>query len=131
MKNIVARKTRSLLTILSIFIGISAIFIFASFGLGLYTYVEEVAESSGIDKFMVQAKGSGAPGLDDTFALEEGDLKAVERTKGVSDVTAWYLNPGEIEQDSVKKYVYIGGILPEKKDIRLVESVMGVEILQG
>ncbi len=130
-KNIMARKTRSLLTILSIFIGISAIFIFASFGIGLYAYVQEVAESSGLDKFMVQAQGMGAPGLDDTFKLEESDLKEVERTKGVSEVTVWYLKAGEIEKDKAKKFVYVAGILPEKKDIRLVEAVMGVEIIKG
>ena len=110
MKNLINRKTRSLLTILSIFIGITAIFIFASFGLGLYFYVHEIAESAGIDIFMVQAKGMGAPGLDDTFKLEVKDLEAVEKTKGVATATAWYIKVGEVEKNREKKYVFIAGI---------------------
>jgi len=131
MHNVWARKMRSFLTILSILIGIAAIFIFASFGLGLYAYVQHVAESSGIDKFMVQARGFGAPGLDDTFKLTESDFKEVDRTIGVKEATAWYVKAAEIEKDKVKKYIYLAGMLPESKDIRLVEELIGVNILEG
>jgi putative ABC transport system permease protein len=112
-------------------IGISAIFIFASFGFGLYGYVNEVAESSGIDKFMVQVRGMSAPGLDDTFSLGEKDFKAVKRTQGVKEVTAWYMKPAAVEKDKVTKYVYMAGILPGQTDIEMLEDMMGVEIESG
>jgi len=131
LKNIIGRKTRSLLTILSIFLTPLAIFIFASFGIGLYAYVESVAETSGLDKFMVQARGVGAPGLDDTFSLDSSDLRTVERTIGVAEATAWYVKSGQIEFRDTKKYVFLAGILPERKDIALVEQVMGVEVIEG
>ena len=129
--NLWSRKTRSFLTILSIFIGISAIFIFASFGLGLYQYVNDIANSAGIDIFMVQAKGIGIPGLDDTFKLEEKDLKAVQRTNGVKSATAWYVKSAEVEKNNKRKYVFLAGMLPEKEDIRLVSQLMTVGIEKG
>ena len=69
LNNIAHRKTRSLLTILSIFLGISTIFIFISFGWGLYDYIDSVAAGGSSDKVMIQPKGMGGFGLDDTFYL--------------------------------------------------------------
>ncbi|MFH1316168.1 MAG: ABC transporter permease [Candidatus Woesearchaeota archaeon] len=131
LKNLWSRKMRSFLTILSIFIGISAIFIFASFGIGLYSYVGEIAAESGLDKFMVQAKGIGAPGLDNTFKLEQKDLDAISRIKGVKETSFWYLKPGQIDKDKVKKFVFLAGVGEEKTDIKLLEEMMTVKILSG
>ena len=73
LRNIWQRKARSFLTILSIFVGITTIFIFVSFGWGLYDYVNQFATGGAADKLTVQVRGQGAPGLDDTFKLEESD----------------------------------------------------------
>ena len=81
LKNLMSRKTRSFLTILSIFIGIMTVFIFVSFGLGLYNYVNTLAGESGADKLYVQAKGSGAPGIDQTFKLGDSDVEAIGKNK--------------------------------------------------
>ena len=87
LKNLLARKGRSFLTILSIFLGIATIFIFISYGLGLYFYVQDFTTGSSVDKVLVQAKGIGAPGIDDTFQLDDGDLDAVRDTLGVYEAT--------------------------------------------
>lgn len=131
IQNLYERKSRSLLTILSIMIGVASIFIFASFGLGLYNYINEIAESTGVDLFIVQARGIGAPGTDQTFRLEDKDLKAIERTQGVKMVSYWYLKPGEIEKDSVRKYVYVAGISTEPDQVKLVETMITVGIEKG
>ena len=44
LRNIAHRKGRSFLTVLSIFLGIATIFIFVSFGLGLYGYMNDLLE---------------------------------------------------------------------------------------
>ena len=62
LKNIWMRKSRSILTIVSIFIGITTIFIFISFGWGLYDYINTIATSGSADKFTVEGKGGAAPG---------------------------------------------------------------------
>lgn len=131
IENLIERKSRSFLTILSIMIGIAAIFIFASFGVGLYNYVNDIAQSSGIDKFMVQGAGMGAPGIDNTFKLEDKDFKAIERTKGIKQVSAWYMKPAEVIQKDIRKYVFVAGIRSDPADIKMLEDMMGVEIAQG
>jgi len=131
LKNLWLRKARSFLTVLSIMIGISAIFIFASFGLGLYKYVEDIASESGVDIFWVQGKGNSAPGLDDSFKLEDKDLRAVDRTNGVEIATGMYVKVAEVEKDRVKRYVYLMGYSDEREEIKLVESLMTVKMEKG
>lgn len=131
LRNLWARKSRSFLTVLSILIGITAIFIFASFGLGLYGYVNEIAEKSGIDKFIIQVNSLGAPGLDDSFVLDDSDLKAVEKTKGVKEAVYFYMKPGKIEKNKEIKYVFLIGHSPDTRDIKLVEELMTVDIEKG
>jgi len=113
LKNLWSKKSRSLLTILSILIGIATIFIFISFGWGLYDYTNSFATTSTADKIIIQAKGSGAPGLDTTFKLTEDDLKAVEKSAGVYEATGAYLKVAEITQNSEKKYIFITTIDPK------------------
>lgn len=131
VKNLVKRKTRSLLTILSIFIGIVMIFIFISFGWGLSDYVNTIASESGADKFIVQAKGVGAPGIDQTVKLFDDDVEAVEKTKGVAELAAYYFRSFEVEKDGKKVYVYgiahNGENLPKQLMIEL-NSISGIEV---
>jgi len=71
LNNLKHRKGRSFLTIFSILVGIATIFIFISYGYGLYDYTNSFATGSSADKLMITAKGVGTPGLDDTFKLTE------------------------------------------------------------
>ena len=50
LKNLAKRKLRSGLSILSILIGITAIFALVSFGLGIQLYMDTLAEEAGADK---------------------------------------------------------------------------------
>jgi len=114
LRNLWQRRARSMLTIMSIFIGIAAIFIFVSFGLGLQNYIEEFTTGTSADKIAVIPKGIGAPGLDDAFALTEDDLEAVERSSGVYEASGIYSKPVEIVQSDTKKYVFLMGYDPAK-----------------
>ena len=78
LRNLKTSKDRSLLTIFSILIGIATIFIFISFGLGLYKYVDDLSSSSSVDKILIQAKGSAAPGSDKSFILTDKDINAIK-----------------------------------------------------
>ena len=128
LRNLAHRKGRSFLTILSIFIGIATIFIFISFGLGLYTYMNEFMEGSSADKVIIQAEGIGAPGLDTTFKLEDKDLRAVEKTAGVYEASGAIFKVAEIEFRNEKKYVFIMGYDPRNP---LVMDIGDVEIGEG
>lgn len=114
LKNLAYRKSRSFLTILSIFIGITTIFVFVSYGMGLYTYIEDVTTGSSSNKILVQAKGVGAPGLDDAFKLTEEDLEEVEKTSGVYEVSGVYFKPAKVQQKDTVKYVFLTAYNPKK-----------------
>lgn len=121
LKNLWIRKSRSFLTLVSIFIGIATIFIFVSFGLGLYGYIGEMASGGTADKFMVMGKGGGSPGMSE-IKMSENDLKTVQGTKGVIDAEGYFMKVVEIEQDTTKKYVFSAGINPKSMN-ELMESM--------
>ena len=114
LKNLYQRKSRSLLTIISIFVGIMTIFVFISFGLGLYNYVNEFTTDSSADKIIIQAKGIGAPGLDTTFALTDDDLRVIEKTSGVYEASGASFKVVEVEKGGIKKYTFMIGYDPAK-----------------
>ena len=129
LNNIKKSKARSILTILSIFVGIATIFIFVSFGWGLYDYIDEVTSSSSADKLLIQPKGGGGvPGLDNTFRLLEDDLGVIENTAGIYEATGIHMGVGEIEQDDSKKYVFIMSYDP---DLPMIMELSDIEIVKG
>ena len=86
IESIKTRKARSFLTMLSIFLGITTIFIFVSFGLGLYSYTQGIVTGSSANKIIIQPKG-GVFGNAGTFKLDDNDLKAIEKSAGVIKAT--------------------------------------------
>jgi len=113
LRNLKHRKARSILTIVSIFIGITAIFVFVSFGWGLYDYVNKFTTGTSVDKILIQPKGTGPPGLDTTFALTEKDLEAVRKTSGVYEASGVYSKAAEVQLDNTKKYVFLNAYDPD------------------
>ncbi len=131
-KNLMNRKLRSALTIISIFVGISTIFIFVSFGLGLFTYINDISSDIGTDKLIVQARGIGAPGSDDTFRLEESDIETLEKTRGVENAAAMAFTGAEVEKGDQTKYVYVVSLpVEDKDDLDLSMSLMTVDLMEG
>jgi putative ABC transport system permease protein len=128
LKNLWNRKMRSFLTVVSILVGITTIFIFISFGWGLYNYTNELTSSSSADKVLIQAKGIGVPGLDDTFQLTNKDLDAIKNTRGVFEATGMYFKVGEIEKNDERVYGFVAGYNPE---IPLMMDVFNIGIEKG
>jgi putative ABC transport system permease protein len=127
LKNLWMRRSRSFLTLVSIFIGITTIFIFVSFGWGLYDYINEMASSGSADKITVQGKGVGAPGTS-TVKITDDDLDVIEKTKGIYEVTGIYFKAAEITQKTTKKYTYLIGMDPESE---MMSELINVDIIQG
>ena len=130
-KNLMKRKTRSFLTILSIFIGITTIFIFISFGLGLYDYVNQLSSETSADKFIVQARGMGAPGTDTTFKLVDDDLEAVKKTKGVKEAQGLYFKVVQVNFNDETKYTYAIGFIPTPQNQKMFYEMGGQKIVKG
>tara|TARA_Y100000310_G_scaffold336884_1_gene422566 strand:- start:8801 stop:10018 length:1218 start_codon:yes stop_codon:yes gene_type:complete len=126
------RKLRSVLTIISIFIGITAIFTLVSFGQGLSSYVEDIAEQMGTDKLIIQPRGFGfgGPPLDSNVRLDKRDSDFVEKVNGVSEATGMYVLSGEIEFEDVKKFAYTFGS-DFKEHRKLIDELYTLKIEQG
>ena len=128
VKNLWNRKSRSLLTVFSILVGIATIFIFLSFGLGLYDYVDEVTASGSANKIVIQPKGISPMGLDDSFELTEDDLEAVEKTTGVYDVAGAGFEIAKVDQGKETKYVFLTSYNPKKP---LIMDIFNTEMAKG
>ena len=69
-RNLRKKKTRSLLTIVGIFLAIFTIFVLMSLSVGLNEGIEEQFRLLGTDKFFVQPRGSIAAGVDKSASVE-------------------------------------------------------------
>ncbi len=129
LRNLNQRKGRSALTVFSVLIGIATIFIFISFGYGLYNYTEELASGSSADKIMVQpASAMGSMSIDDTFKLTEDDVDAIESAAGVHEATGVYMKSAEIKFSKESDYNLLIGYDPK---IPLVMDIADIGIFSG
>ncbi len=119
LKNILMKKTRSFLTILSILIGIAAVYALMSFGLGIQHYITNLAFESGADKLFVMAKGLGAPGTDPNFFLTKEDINFLEKKQGVKEILPVYIAPVQVKFNKERKFAFLSGFDVSKTDLML------------
>ena len=129
LQNLMHRKMRSWLTVLSILIGVMAVFALVSFGLGIKNYMDVLAQQAGTDKLFIYAKGAAAPGSDDNFVILKDELDFVAKINGVKQVTGMYAKTVSVSFKKQKKYTYVLGMDMSKADFIL--EAMNVEIIQG
>ena len=129
LQNLRKRKLRSFLTVLSILIGITAIFALLSFGIGIQRYVDNIADQSGRNKLFVQSKGIGAPGTDANFFLSKDDVDFIAKMNGVDHIVGMYSKAAEIKSDKEKKYVFVMGM--DAKEIPFVEETFATMTVKG
>ncbi len=124
------RKTRTFLTTLSVIIGIMAIFALVSFGQGLSKFVDTLAEDMGVDKIIVQPKGSNI--IPDSYFSEE-ELDFIKKIKGVDAASAMIYESAKVRPDerTRPRYVTVVGMPTSTKEKMIVEQVMTVEIEEG
>ena len=128
LRNLNKRKGRSFLTVFSILVGIATIFIFISFGLGLYNYTNSFTTGSSANKLLITAKGVGIPGMSDTVILNDTDLKVVQRSAGVEKASGVYYGAAKLEKGGQVKYGYLVSYDPKDPILR---QVFGIGIANG
>ncbi|MEK6984517.1 MAG: ABC transporter permease [Nanoarchaeota archaeon] len=129
LQNLRKRKLRSALTIISILIGITAVFALLSFGIGIQKYVDALADEAGRDKLFIQAKGIGAPGIDENFFLSKDDVDVVGKIKGVDEIVGMYFKAAEIKYNEQKKFYFVSGANIDKLDF--IEETFSIKIIKG
>ncbi len=134
LSNLWDRKMRSSLTIISILIGITAIFALVSFGQGLNWYIDEFGQEMGTDKIFLMPGGgfTNAPGTSNIL-FSEDEIDFVRKISGVDEVTGMYIVSGKVKyKDYMEKYPYVIGLSVESDEKRLVEEMFGgIEIMDG
>ena len=84
--NVIKRRARSLLTILSVLIGVTSIFVLISFGQGLVGYVDDLSQEMGNDKLIVQSKGFGiGTSIENNVMFRDKDVNFLEDSFGVDE----------------------------------------------
>ena len=127
LRNLRQNKGRSILTIFSIMAGIATIFIFISFGYGLYNYTNELTTSSSADKVMIMPKTAGGFGAVDGIIVNESDVNEVKKAAGIYDATGLYYDAALIKQDKNQKYTFLIGYDPSKDFVMEMFNVGAVE----
>lgn len=128
LRNIKNRKTRNFFTILSIFIGITTIFIFFSFGLGLYGYIGKLTTSSSADKIIIQPSGGALNLFASNVKFTDNDIKAIEKVPGVLEVSGSYFKTVEVRSQDKKIYALLMSYEPKKPILR---EALNIEIFKG
>jgi putative ABC transport system permease protein len=132
LRNMTYRKTRSVLTIVSVFIGIIAIFVLISFGQGLVAYINEISQQMGDDKLIIQPKGGffGAPPIDSHVRMRQRDVNFVEQIDGIEEAVGVYYTTTPVEVNDKQKYVYVQGVnLKDGKE--LINELYNLKIEAG
>ena len=127
--NLTHRKVRTYLTIIGIFIGISAVVSLVSLGNGLNMAIEEQMSKVGGDKLIISPK-SAFQGLPGAASLAEDDMKVISKVNGVMETTPERFRTAAISHDRDQIFYYVVG-LPEDNSQDLLIETAGVEIIEG
>ncbi len=124
ISNLWNRKLRSFLTILSILIGITAIFALSSFGLGIKYYIEDLSKKMGTDKVMIMPKDYITAMGESNVEFTEDDVDFLKKIRGVDEATGMMMSSCKVKFKDYKEiYPYLAGISTDTKERILVEEM--------
>ncbi len=130
IKTFRARKLRSWLTMIGIFIGIAAVVSLVSLGQGLQKAIGDLFNQMGTDKIMVTA-GSAFMGLSvGGIELKEGDLNVIKKVSGVDLAGGYIYKFAQMKFKDQTKYTYVIGY-PLDESRRLIAEVAYFKISEG
>ncbi|AOV94476.1 hypothetical protein AQV86_00950 [Nanohaloarchaea archaeon SG9] len=129
-RNIFRRKRRTVLTVIGIFIGISAVVALVSLGQGLESSIQQEFQSIGGNKIFVNPGGSLTSGGEEAKPLTDQDLEAMRSTRGISRAEgALFMNTGVSVGEQTEFLPVIG--IPANENIDLVMESWAMEIGEG
>jgi putative ABC transport system permease protein len=133
-KNIKRRGLRSWLTLLGIFIGVTAVVALISLGNILQLAVSSQLGLDTNEFITVQAgglSGYGPPGSNVVDPLREDDANAIERLGSAKNTIKRNMVSTKIEFNEIIDYKYAGSLPNNKKDLDLVYAQRGLDIFEG
>lgn len=136
LDGIAHRKLRSYLTIIGVFIGITAVVVLISLGQGLEKYIDRQFEKVGGDRIIVSPGGggfsSGPPGGSLVSAkLGEGDLEVVKRVRGVDKAMGVVMSVASVEYANKRIYASVIGVSTDPENKRFLEDADYASLREG
>jgi putative ABC transport system permease protein len=127
--NLRRRKLRSWLTMIGIFIGISAVVALISLGQGLENAINEQFESLGSDIIFVEERGLQGPpgsGTSQFTKLTTRDIDVIKKVNGVQNAAGLLVKTGKIESKDEIQFTFVWGI-PLDEDEKGIVNFFDVE----
>jgi putative ABC transport system permease protein len=120
-RSIIHRKMRSWLTVIGVFIGITAVVALISIGLGLeQTINEQVSGVFGVDTFVIMNENAFGPGAHggsaDEYALDLDLLKSIEGVKvaaALRERTGFVQGQPDADGNTLQGFLPVMGLSPE------------------
>lgn len=131
LNNIRRRKLRSLLAIVGIFIGISAVVSLISLSQGLSESVSEEFKKIGTDKILVTSGSGFGPSPALQQKLTNHDLEIIKNTKGVEIAAGVITRLINVKFKEKTSTVPFHGLSLEKDELKLIEEIENLEFVKG
>lgn len=135
IRNLRYQKLRTVLTLLGIIIGISAIVALISIGDSLQGAIDAQFEALGTDKILLMPGAPNSPGFSGSaftsgVTLTDDDIQVIERVNGVDIAMGMTTEVGKIEFGTETQYTMIS-TFPGGEGREIIESMQGYEIADG
>jgi putative ABC transport system permease protein len=128
--NLKRRKIRSFLTILAIVVGMTAVVMFITLGMGLQNGINKQFQMMGADKLWVVPSSSIMDFGGTTSKLTDKDIDTIEKVAGVKRTTKMVYGLGKMAFDDQEKYAFVIG-MPPGEGVDLIESMQGFKLEDG
>ncbi|MFH1065004.1 MAG: ABC transporter permease [Nanoarchaeota archaeon] len=125
-----ARKMRSLLTMMGIFIGVALLVTLVSLGRGLEDSIKEQFESLGTDKVFIFPGSNVFSAAISDQSFSESEFDALGKVRGVKLAAGMVYRIGRVKYNDEVKYVSIVGI-PLDEGREVFKSVHSMKVEQG
>ena len=132
LRNLIRRKLRSWLTMIGIFIGITALVSLISLGQGLRSSVEDQFSKLGTDKIIITpgSFSSGPPGTS-LVKLSNHDLAIIKKVSNVDNAAPMTFRTLNIEFNKRKQSLIVIGMPTDEKEKQILKEARSISILEG
>lgn len=127
------RFTRTLLTMIGIFIGIAAVVALVSLGQGLQAAINDQFASVGTDKVFIQGAsvGFGPPGFDAAGKVDEDDLNLIQGIPGVGRAAGRIIDSLEMQYGKELDVVTMSSFPNQPDERDLVKEALSLKVEVG
>lgn len=129
LTNLSNRKFRAYLTMIGIFIGITAVVAIISLGQGLQVAIDDQMAILGSDKIFLTPGTSLLGSMNTAAKLTDRDRQVVDRTPGVQDSLAFGFRIGQIQHKDEEHYAMVVAATLDEGGDALFREMLGEEYL--